>query len=210
MVLAVVMALVPRNVRVTSVALYNFVITNISGLSTTLVPLLRARYDTPHTFRFFAEPLAGAATATAAIANVNATDIAYAAAKAAVNAAVDATATASGSASGSASGGDSGGAGGIASISDSVSDSVSGGGSAGEWSGPVSGLTMLSSPSSPVPTQAGDLRAAAAVGRGGGWAGGGGAVEFSVSTNGSRGLQAALLWMYPGMFLASSGERVNV
>ncbi|CAN0367481.1 unnamed protein product, partial [Hapterophycus canaliculatus] len=42
-VLAVVMALVPRHVRVTSVALYSFIITNISGLSTTLVPLLRAR-----------------------------------------------------------------------------------------------------------------------------------------------------------------------
>ncbi|CAN0544455.1 unnamed protein product, partial [Ectocarpus sp. 12 AP-2014] len=38
-VLAVVIALVPRHVRITSVAMYNFIITNISGLSTTLVPL---------------------------------------------------------------------------------------------------------------------------------------------------------------------------
>ncbi|CAN0530960.1 unnamed protein product, partial [Ectocarpus sp. 8 AP-2014] len=62
-VLAVVIALVPRHVRITSVAMYNFIITNISGLSTTLVPLIRGRYDSEHTFSFLVEPLAGAAAA---------------------------------------------------------------------------------------------------------------------------------------------------
>ena len=244
MVLAVVMDLVPRNVRVTSVALYNFVITNISGLSTTLVPLLRARYDTLHTFRFLAEPLAGAgaaatATATAAFgaaataattaaattaaatdavataaaaaaaavyptasatadatANANVTDIAHVAANATATAAALVTANAAATASDS----DVGGASGI----DSASAFLSENGSTGEWSGPVSGLMMLSSSSS-VSTQAVDLRTSA-VGHGDGWAKGGDAVEFSVSAPGSRGLQAAMLWMYPGMFLASSGE----
>lgn len=197
MVLAVVMALVPRRVRVTSVALYNFIITNISGLSTTLVPLLRARFDTTHTFRFFAEPLAGAATGAtaaaaaaaaattaavtaavttaatatstaAAFANANATDIVYAAADAAV--------AASGNPSGSGS------------DSDSSLD----------WSGPVSGLMMLPSSSAVSTTQADGLGAAAAGGKD--------AVEFIVEAHGSRGLQMAMLWMYPGMYLASSGE----
>eukprot|EP00904_Undaria_pinnatifida_P007739 jgi/Undpi1/4095/HiC_scaffold_16.g07462.m1 len=118
-VLAVVMALVPRRVRVTSVALYNFIITNISGLSTTLVPLLRAR--------------------------------------------------------------------GSGSDSDSSLD----------WSGPVSGLMMLPSSSAVSTTQADGLGAAAAGGKD--------AVEFIVEAHGSRGLQMAMLWMYPGMYLASSG-----
>ncbi|CAM9719706.1 unnamed protein product, partial [Choristocarpus tenellus] len=51
-VLTVVMALVPRGVRVTSVALYNFIITNISGLAAALVPMIRAYYETERTFYF--------------------------------------------------------------------------------------------------------------------------------------------------------------
>lgn len=149
-----VMALVPRRVRVTSVALYNFIITNISGLSTTLVPLLRARYDSTHVFRFFAEPLTGGTAAAIAAA------AAAAGAKAAVGGSnstdpVAATATATASA------------------------------------------ILLSSSSSDV----GLLRAK------GSWDGEGTGVEFSVTETGSLGLQKALLWMYPGMFLASSGER---
>lgn len=126
------MALVPRHVRVTSVALYNFIITNISGLSTTLVPLLRAHYDSPRVFRFYAAPLAGAA-ATAAANAVSSSD-------------------------------------------------------------PASGLRSLSSV----------MGLEAAMADGGGKAGNA-VVEFSVSEPGSRGMQAAMLWMYPGMFLASSG-----
>lgn len=121
------MALVPRRVRVTSVALYSFIITNISGLSTTLVPLLRARYDSTHVFHFFAEPLAGSGGATT------------------INAAV--------------------------------------GSNSADHSSAVGFLRA---------TSGGD--------------GEGTGVEFSVSESGSLGLQKAMLWMYPGMFLASSGE----
>ena len=137
------------------------------------------------------------ASATAdATANANVTDIAHVAANATATAAALVTANAAATASDS----DVGGASGI----DSASAFLSENGSTGEWSGPVSGLMMLSSSSS-VSTQAVDLRTAA-VGHGDGWAKGGDAVEFSVSAPGSRGLQAAMLWMYPGMFLASSGE----
>lgn len=127
------MALVPRRVRVTSVALYNFIITNISGLSTTLVPLLRARYDSTHVFRFFAEPLAG---------------------------------------------------GGGAAISAAAGAATAAGGS-----------------NSADHSSAVDLLRATSGGDGEGTG-----VEFSVTESGSLGLQKAMLWMYPGMYLASSGE----
>lgn len=138
------MALVPRHVRVTSVALYNFIITNISGLSTTLVPLLRSYYNESHVFRFVAEPLAGAATvgvtaaaAAAAIANANHE------------------------------------------------------GSFLPESGlrnepPSRGLEEIL-----LGIDAMDV---------------GELVEVTVTEAGSHGLQAAMLWMYPGMYLASSGE----
>lgn len=143
MVLAVVMALVPRHVRVTSVALYNFIITNISGLSTTLVPLLRARFRSPHVFHFLAEPLAGAAAAAAG---------------------------------------------------------------AGAGAAAVSSARAIgaSSPAVSWSTSIGALDGAIATGAEGGE---GEMVEFSVSDQGSRGLRVALLFMYPGMYLASSGEK---
>lgn len=144
-----IMTLVPRHVRVTSVALYNFFITNLSGLCTLLVPPIRASYDSPHVFSFFAEPLAGAAAAGAATA---------AAAAAAF---------------------------------------TNGGGGEGEGGGQ-------------------DLVGGGAYGAGydggGGWGGdelGGGAgnpVEFRLSAPGSTGLRAAMMWIYPGLFLASSCE----
>lgn len=59
MVITVVMELVPRHVRTTSVALYNFIITNLSGLATTLVPLLASWFDVCHVFEIMAAPLAG-------------------------------------------------------------------------------------------------------------------------------------------------------
>lgn len=154
--MAVVMSLVPRRVRVTSVALYNFIITNISGLSTTLVPLVRANYDASHVYHFFAEPLAGAA---GAIAAGNVAD----------------NAAAAGSGLLSVSGG-----GHFLRLISGVGGSFVGDGVREE------GHALVSRSS-----------------------GGGGAgvslVEFEVSTNGSHGLQAAMLWMYPCMYLTSSG-----
>ncbi|CAM9960051.1 unnamed protein product, partial [Discosporangium mesarthrocarpum] len=44
-ILTVVMALVPRRVRVTSIALYNFIVTNVSGFAAALVPPLRSLYN---------------------------------------------------------------------------------------------------------------------------------------------------------------------
>ncbi|CAM9515980.1 unnamed protein product, partial [Ectocarpus sp. 4 AP-2014] len=141
-VLAVVIALVPRHVRITSVAMYNFIITNISGLSTTLVPLIRGRYNSEHTFSFLVEPLAGAAAAAAAAAAA------------------------------------------------SSSLSARSGGGDGD-----SGRMLLSSPSGLAGAGAAEAVVAAPAE---------GPVEVSVSEAGSHGLQAALLWMYPGMYLASS------
>lgn len=153
-----IMTLVPRHVRVTSVALYNFFITNLSGLCTLLVPPIRASYDSPHIFSFFAEPLAGAAAAAAATAAAAAAAFA---------------------------GGESG----------------TGGGGGG------------SLPSLPLHGVLGDEAAMAGY-DGGGWSGdefGGGAaevdpVEFRMSAPGSTGLRAAMMWIYPGLFLASSCE----
>lgn len=148
------MALVPRRVRVTSVALYSFIITNISGLSTTLVPLLRARYDSQHTFRFLAQPLAGTVATAAAVSSWS---------------------------------GPSG-----------FSRAVDGGGSVVSMS-PLSGVL-------------GDVAAVVRLdgegvgGNGGEVEGEEGLVEYSVSSTGSGGLRAAMLWMYPGMYVASSCE----
>lgn len=143
----------PRNVRVTTLALYNFIITNISGLSTTLVPLLREYYAAPHVFEFSAEPLA---------------DTAYRAAASAI----------------AASSMDGGHFGMVESASRSgllLSRSELGSGSAG-GGGLVNALGVLEG------VEAGDM------------------MDFKVLRTGSRGLQAAMFWMYPGMFLASSGE----
>eukprot|EP00903_Cladosiphon_okamuranus_P019176 g17638.t1 len=156
-----IMTLVPRHVRVTSVALYNFFITNLSGLCTLLVPPIRASYDSPHVFSFFAEPLAGATAAGAATA---------AAAAAAF------------------SGGESSGGGG------------------GVWGdGSVQSL--------PLHGLVGEGASAMTGYDGEGWGGGDefgvGAddldpVEFRLSAPGSTGLRAAMMWIYPGLFLASS------
>lgn len=166
-IVAVVMSLVPRKVRVTTLALYNFIITNISGLATTLVPLLRKYYAASHIYRFFAEPRASATgAAAAAIAAANADGRHY-------------------------------GTGDLASGSGFLlrSDDVV---------GLVSGATAAGY---------GGLGSGGAGGDGLGDAFGvregvedGGVVEFEVPMTGSRGLQAAMFWMYPGMYLASSGE----
>lgn len=144
-----IMTLVPRHVRVTSVALYNFFITNLSGLCTLLVPPIRASYDSPHIFSFFAEPLAGAAAAGAATAAATAA---------------------------------------------AFSGGESSSGSYVGWKEIEGGST------------------AGYDGRG--WSGdefGGGAadvdpVEFRLSAPGSTGLRTAMMWIYPGLFLASSCE----
>eukprot|EP00752_Nemacystus_decipiens_P014368 g12780.t1 len=152
-----IMTLVPRHVRVTSVALYNFFITNLSGLCTLLVPPIRASYDSPHLFSFFAEPLAGAAAAGAATAAA-------------------AAAAFAGGESGSAAEGEGGDATPL-----SLDGLLGEGGSMAGYDGE-------------------------------GWSGdefGGGAaevepVEFRLSAPGSTGLRAAMMWIYPGLFLASS------
>lgn len=136
MSVAVVMSLVPRRVRIMSVALYNFIITNISGLSTTLVPLLEDFYGSSHVFRIVAEPKAGE------LPLGNSTHTA------------------------------------LGSRVDSLGYT-----SMGE----LSEITTVDMPS----------RADALHESG---------VEFEIPGMGSKPLQAAMLWMYPGFFLASSGE----
>lgn len=159
-----IMSLVPRHVRVTSVALYNFFITNLSGLCTLLVPPIRARYDSPHIFSFFAEPLAGAAAAGAATV---------------------AAAAATAASSWPWPGGE------------------DGSGGDGGWGGSL--------PSLPLHGLLGEGMSMAEH-DGVGWSGGelgGGAddpVEFRLSAPGSTGLRVALMWIYPGLFLASSCE----
>lgn len=163
-----IMTLVPRHVRVTSVALYNFFITNLSGLCTLLVPPIRARYDSPHIFSFFAEPLAGAAAAGAAT----------------VTAAAAAGASSWAALPGASTGGGDGG----------------GGGSGG------------SLPSLPLHGLLGEGASVVGYDDGGGLGGdglGGGAggpVEFRLAAPGSTGLRVAMMWIYPGLFLASSCE----